>query len=282
MTSPILLAVAFVGTAIGTYTDLKTKLVPDFTNHFMLFTGLCGYAIISLLQWSVWPLVWSLVGAGIFFGIGYVLSAAGVWGGGDAKLLAAFGALFGPVKAVAIWPFLVSLWLNIFIFGAVFGLLGTLIILTKNRAAAMPALKTEFGKNKLLVSAALGAFAITAFLSFSSIIFSLIALIFVLLLLLFVFKATEAVCMIKKLTPSKLVEGDWVVEPITIGAYKYLPKKSGIEKQDIAKLIEFERAGKLKDVKIKDGIPYVPAFLAALIVTLAYGDIFYKIMLGLV
>jgi Flp pilus assembly protein protease CpaA len=278
-TNLTLFAIALAGTAIGAYTDLKTKLVPDWSNYFMLIAGLFGNAIISLVEKSFWPIALSLIGAGAFFGIGYLLYVAGVWGGGDAKLLAAFGALFGPMAPVAAWPFLASLWLNILVFGAIFGIGGMLILLIKNRASVLPAIKQEFKKNGLLIYPIVGTMVITGILYPIKAVFGLVAILAALVFLLFVFKAAESSCLIKTVKPSSLVEGDWIAEQVSVEAFTFTSKKSGITKAEIAKLVELEKSGKLKDVKIKDGIPYVPAFLAALITTVIYGDLFYKTMM---
>jgi Flp pilus assembly protein protease CpaA len=276
-----LFAIALAGTAIGAYTDLKTKLVPDWSNYFLLIAGLGGNAIISLSSNSIWPIVWSAVGAGAFFGIGYLLYVMGVWSGGDVKLFAAFGALFGPATPVAAWPFLASLWLNILLFGAAFGIIGMFALLIKNRAKVVPAIKEEFGKNKLLVYPIGVIIIVTGILYPMNTIFGLILILSLLVLLLFVFKATEKICLIKTIKPSLLVEGDWLAEPVSLENFNFMSKKFGITKQEIEKLMEFEKSGELKEVKVKDGIPYVPAFLAALITTVIYGDIFYNLMMTL-
>jgi Flp pilus assembly protein protease CpaA len=275
------IAIAIAGTAIGAYTDIRTRLVPDWTSYFMLAAGLGGHAILSLLLQSIWPIIYSAAGAGLFFAIGYLLYRIGVWGGGDAKLLPALGSLLAFSTSIAIWPFLVSFWLNLLILGAAFGILGMLILFIKHRTKTICELKSLIKKFRLPFYATLFAgvlFGISATFIKTAVFGFVLA---ILGLLLFVLKATEKAALHKLISPHKLVEGDWLLDEIKVGNYCYKPKKIGIEKSDIAKLIEFEKLGKLKEVKVKDGIPYVPAFLAALIITILGFDIFFWILTNL-
>ena len=52
----------------------------------------------------------------------------------------------------------------------------------------------------------------------------------------------------------------------------------GLLTEDIKKLISFKKKGKLKKVLIKVGIPFVPAFLISLIITLVFGNVLFRIM----
>lgn len=282
MINYVFIAIAIIGTAIGAYTDIRTRLVPDWTSYFMLSAGLGGHAILSLLSQSIWPIVYSAAGAGAFFVVGYLLYRAGVWGGGDAKLLPALGSLLAYSANIAIWPFLISFWLNLLILGAVFGILGMLFLFLKNRSKTANEFNSLVKKFRLPFYSVLFAtafFGIAATFEKPAIFGFIIA---VLGLLLFLLKATEQAALHKTITPSKLVEGDWLLDEIKVGNYCYTPKKIGIEKADIAKMIELEKLGKLKEVKVKDGIPYVPAFLAAVIISVLGIDIFFRILTSFV
>jgi len=74
--------------------------------------------------------------------------------------------------------------------------------------------------------------------------------------------------MLKYVEPKELTEGDWIAKDIKVkGEYITGPKDLGIEKKQINKLIKFYKLGKIKKVLIKEGIPFVPSFLLAFIVT---------------
>ena len=86
-------------------------------------------------------------------------------------------------------------------------------------------------------------------------------------------KAIEKSCMYKLVQPTRLTEGDWIVEDIRVyGKYVAGPKDLGISKNQIKKLVQFYKQGKIKKILIKEGIPFVPSFFIAFIVTLIFGN----------
>ncbi|MGC8940667.1 MAG: A24 family peptidase [Candidatus Nanoarchaeia archaeon] len=277
MLSFALICVAIILTAIATISDLKTKLIPDWSSYALLAIGLLGNAAVSINQTSPWPFVKALLGAAIFFGAGYFLYRIGAWGGGDVKLVSGLGAVLGPAEPIAIWPALFSFWLNALIFGAIFGIAGMVLLLWRNRKAIV----SKIQKNKKIkIILAFGTFSLIILSIFSMLISQILFILFVAFLIfsVFMFKIFEEECFFKKLKPSQLVEGDWIVDEIVLDNFVYKPKKIGVEAQDIRALIELEKAGKLKEVKVKDGIPYVPALFAALLMSLLKVDLFYAFL----
>ena len=80
--------------------------------------------------------------------------------------------------------------------------------------------------------------------------------------------------MLKYVKPQQLTEGDWIAKDINInGKYLTGPKDLGIEKRKIRKLIELYKRGKVKKILIKEGIPFVPSFFVAYVITLLYGNL---------
>ena len=80
------------------------------------------------------------------------------------------------------------------------------------------------------------------------------------------------------MNPKNLTEGDWITEDIKIkGKVVYKPERTGISKPEILKLQKLEKQNKLKNVIVKEGLPYVPAFLVALIATLLNIDVLFYI-----
>jgi hypothetical protein len=75
---------------------------------------------------------------------------------------------------------------------------------------------------------------------------------------LYVFaKGLETVSMIRDVSGSELREGDWLVDDVKVKGKTIKSDWDGLSLEDI-KLLK----GK-KKVKIKDGLPFVPAFLIA-------------------
>ena len=93
-------------------------------------------------------------------------------------------------------------------------------------------------------------------------------------------KAVENSSLYKYITPDKLTEGDWIAKDIKInGKYITGPKELGIEKKHINQLINFWKKGKIKKILIKEGMPFIPSFLLAFIITLIYGNIFLFVII---
>ncbi len=282
---------------VGSFIDLKERWIPDYINFFMIFMGIGGHALVSIIEKNIWPLALSVGVAGIFYLLSYILVYIGQWGGGDAKMLIGFGALlpvfptelsmlnplFGP------WPFFISMWLNIMFLGAFYGLFFMMYLIIKHRK--------KFGKQFKINLEKQSKFSYVFALSILAVLFvSLINLsLFYLLLFLWVManfgfytyiagKSIEKTSMFKIIPPIKLIEGDWIIKDVKIGKkVVYKSDRSGIDRKNINKLISLYKKGKLPRVKIKDGVPFIPSFLIGLAVTLIWGDfllLFIRLFLG--
>lgn len=90
-------------------------------------------------------------------------------------------------------------------------------------------------------------------------VFVLLPVIVFLLPLLYVYsKAIENSCMIQELFTRQLTEGDWLYERVKVGKKVIKPYWEGLSSEELALLRKYN-----KKVKIKTGIPFVPAFLIA-------------------
>ena len=289
--------VLLVGGLIGTFTDIKTREVPDFVNYFLIAVGIGGHAILSVLEWSFWPLVYSLAAAGIFCVVAHLLFYSGTWGGGDAKMLIGFGALLPVYPAsflaflspnLAPWPFLFSLFLNILLFGALYGVLFSAGLAIRHRKKFL--VETQKLRQKKIIKVVQVLLCVLfivplacLFLDWSLFFYpaAFWALGVGFLYLGILAKGVENACMYKFVKPSALTEGDWLATDVRIGGrVVYKKSRTGIELKDIKMLIKLEQEGKLERVKIKEGIPYVPAFLFGVIATLVWGDIIFRIISG--
>jgi len=78
--------------------------------------------------------------------------------------------------------------------------------------------------------------------------------------------------MLKLVEPKELTQGDWVAKDYFHGRKKIAgPKDLGIEKKQIDLLVELRKNKKINKILIKHGIPFVPSFLIAFIVSLIFG-----------
>lgn len=285
----IFIAIAVIGTFGALLTDLHNRWVPDWLNYSLITIGLAGHLILSLTKGSIMPFAMSLAAFVIFYLIGFLCLYAGVFGGGDAKLLAGLSALLatstGVVKIGAPWPFMMTLVLNILLVGSVIGVLFLVWIILKNSQKLSANLKQVYSEKKfwILAFAASIILPITASIINSKLIFTipLWAMLFLAVLLLIGSKTIETITLTKKIKPSQLIEGDWLVDPVKIGGKLiYKPKIAGIEQEDINKLISLEKQGKLSSIEVKDGVPYVLAIFFGLIISLFFGDLMILILRG--
>ncbi len=75
--------------------------------------------------------------------------------------------------------------------------------------------------------------------------------------------------MIKVVKTQELVEGDWLAQQAKIGKKILKPNKKGLSIKEIRLIRKY-----YKKIKIKEGLPFVPVFLVAAIVSLFYGNAF--------
>lgn len=87
-------------------------------------------------------------------------------------------------------------------------------------------------------------------------------------------KAIEISCMEKEVEVVRLTEGDWIVKDVIIDDKRVCgPADLGISKDQIRCLKEHYDKGRIRKVRIKEGIPFVPSFLLAFIATYLLADI---------
>ncbi len=281
----IIYVIVLIALIIGTYTDFKTREVPDWLNYGLIFVGF-GIRIIFTTVYHDWTyLLNGIFGFVAFLALALVMFYAGQWGGGDSKMVMGLGAILGLELSVN--AFLIGFLINIFIFGAVFGLLFSVYLAILHRRLFAREFNRRFAEKKkekwIVWIGTLALLLISAFVPLSVRV-SLVVLAGMLMLSFYVFiylKSVEKASMIRWVDPERLTEGDWVVQDVIIGGKRVCgPKDLGLEMSQIKKLISLKKKKKLKKVLIKYGIPFVPSFLIAFTVTYFYGNFVFH-MLGI-
>lgn len=278
----IVYGIAFIALFVGSYTDLKTREVSDWANYGLIGIGLSLSLLFSAVYWDVRFFINSLAGFVVLFIIAYIMFYSGQWGGGDSKMLMGLGALIGLDLSFKNL-FVVSFFVNILLVGALYGILFSLFLALKHRKKFLKEY-VKISKNKLIINIKK---YLLVFLAVMLILFFFIEeyltkmfLITFLVITMSTFyfwifiKVVEKACMYKYVNPEQLTEGDWIAKDIKInGKYVTGPKDLGIEKKKIRKLINFYKKGKIRKVLIKEGIPFVPSFLIAFLVTVCFGNL---------
>jgi len=82
-------------------------------------------------------------------------------------------------------------------------------------------------------------------------------------------RTVEKICMYKKIPSKKLVEGDWIADDIKKGnKIIYKAKSIELKQKDIDNIIK----NRIKEVLVKEGIPFIPGFLIGLVISLVFGN----------
>lgn len=273
---------AFVAISFATITDLKTREVPDYLNAFIFV----AFLLLRLLQATIennWSLLlysgfWMIV----YFVLSAVLFYTGQWGGGDAKHLIPLALVFvqyphNPFFTPNLTIPTASIFLmNLLFGGIIYTIVGATVLILRYKKQFAKKLKENTKKYRILMIpiALIGLLTVAAsfFLTqqMLAITFILLGAMLLLMPILFlVSKAIEQGCMIRFMNTEDLTEGEWIVDDIIIDGKKICgPKDLGIDKKQIAQL----KKHKIDKVKVKIGIPFVPAFWLAFIFTVVWGN----------
>ena len=93
--SIVILVIGLIVLLIGSYTDIRTREVPDWVDYGLIFIGLGTRLIYSFATFDWSYLIEGILGFAVFLAIAYAMFYAGQWGGGDAKMMMGLGALVG-------------------------------------------------------------------------------------------------------------------------------------------------------------------------------------------
>ena len=236
---------------------MRTREVANWLNFSLVAFALAYRAFFSASTGNWHFSLFGVLGFLLFVVLGYGLYYSRVFAGGDAKLLMALGAVL-PFEQWGDFVFVsLSFLVLLFVVGAVYTLLFSVIIAVRQRALFLPRFSSRIRQG---MWGFVGIFVFSLFLLFFVSWFSwllLLTFLFAFLILYLYISAVDS-CMIKLYWPRELREGDWLVQDVKLS--RGIVKKSihGLSARDIMRLRK-ER----KRVLIKEGIPFVPAFLLA-------------------
>jgi Flp pilus assembly protein protease CpaA len=275
----LLMVLGFTALVFSSVNDIKTREVPDWLSYGLIVSCFGVRIFHALIFSDLWYLLDGLIGFGIMLILGLVMYYTKQWGGGDAKLVMGLGIAFS--SNLFNWNnFLIGFLINVLIFGALYGLGWSIYLAFKNRKDFVKSFVKNFNERRRIRIFSLG-FGLLIILSIFFIhipyvrfILCVTTLALVGYVYLHVFmKAVEDSCMYKWLPVSKLTEGDWVAQPVYVkGKLLCGPKDLGLEKHQIIAL----KKANVKKVFVKEGIPFVPSFLIASVVTFVWGNVLFS------
>ncbi len=275
------IVIAFIVLVIATVTDLKKREVPDYISYGLIFVSLTSTLLYSIIYSDYNVLVQSLLGFIIGLIIAFSMFYLGQWGGGDSKLIMGLGAVFGfnvfPLFGETNYWLLILL-ANIILLGAIYGMVWSIFLAIRNRklfmkkTAELMNKKTILWMRRIILALVIVLLAVTWFLvpgEYKMLIIGFIAMFYVVFYIWLFVKIIEESCMVKSIPVPKLTEGDWIYENVYNNKTLITgPKDLGVSKKQIVTLMGLYKKKKILSVKIKEGIPFIPAFLLAFIATM--------------
>ncbi len=267
---------------LASYTDLKSREVPDWISYSLLFGAFALRILFSLTHQTLWwqTILSGIIGTAFFFLIALLFFYTHQWGGADSKLLMGMGMVLGAdfIFQSNSWE-LVLYFILLMLIGAFFGLIWSLALAFIRRKKFLPTLKHKFKEYRKEHFYAYVAAALLALLAFLQIQLVILAIFPLIAYYLFLFaSAVEQSCFLKEIKPSQLTLGDWLDKDIVVRG-KTIPCSKSLTKKDLVTLKRLEKEGKLHRVTIKEGVPFVPSFLLAYLTLLFAEPLLVQVLL---
>lgn len=259
MTEIFLIIIALIWIIFATFSDLKTREIPNWLN-FSLIIFVLGirffYSLFNGQDFSFFAQ--GLIGFGVFFVLANLLYYIRFFAGGDAKLVMALGTVI-PLGNDVFSN--ISLFFNFLLLFLLVRVIYDIVFIFYLGFRDSAKVKKEFYrkimKNKKIIYLSLVmAIIVVALGFFEELLLIPGILIFILPYLYFYTKAIEEKSLVVRIDSKKLTEGDWLSKNIPVGTKVIEARWEGLSKEEISLIKK-----KHKFVSIKGGIPFAPGFL---------------------
>lgn len=269
-----LMTVTLITLLVASYTDIRTREVPDWLSYGLIFTAF-GIRIIFSFEMGWTILLSGIIGFIICLALAFLFYYTGQWGGGDSKLLMGMGAIIGISYPLSTESFdLLIFFLALLFLGAIYGLIYMIVISIIKRKLFVKEFVRRIEKQKKLHLSLMIVSLLFAVLTFFQTFFWTLIVMPLGLYYLFNFvNAVEKTCFFKKTPAKNLTEGDWLAEDVKINS-KIIVEAKTLELEDLVKLRKLKRL-----ILIKEGVPFVPSFLFAYLL-LIFGQELLKLSFG--
>src|SRR3989338_6160809 len=276
----LLIIITVIWLTFASISDLKTREVPDWISFSLIIIAVAFLLIQVISERSLKLLINPLIFGITFTIIAYTMYYTKQWGGGDTKLLIPLGIIFSSYpeqllkyfNPVINLPFPVIIIINLLITGSASSLIYSFYLAVKNKKEFLKEYKKHQLKKTKIASLVLTIVLIVSSTYFQypkNILLMLLSLIILITPFLVSFiKSVEKSCMIKNVPVDRLTEGDWLAEDIYSNKKLIISKNNlGFTKTQIEKIKKVR-----KEVLVKAGMPFVPSFLIAVLISLIFGN----------
>jgi len=254
--------------------EKSKKKYYSFLSSIVVLFGVVVFSIVRIF--GVKDMPFFLIAALTFlimFVVSNLFYEGRVFAGGDAKLLFAMTVFFIGMTFVGtlinIGVFLLFLMLSGSIYGLVYSFVLYFRDFEKVNVEMKKGILNKWTRYIFLLGVVLLLFG---FFDWLFVLFGFLILLFP---VLYVFaKGLEAVSMMRTVSGKELREGDWLVNDMKVGKKVVKADWNGLSLEDI------ELLKSKKKVDIKDGLPFVPAFLIAFLIYVFLKDYLFSIFIG--
>ena len=274
-----LIVLALIWVFFASVQDFKKRIVSDWLSFSFIIFALFFRFFYSLFESDGFVFFYQgIFGFLIFFALGNILYYARFFGGGDAKLMMAFGAVLPLTNSFYSNIEILITFFVVFLFaGSFYGLFWSVFVIfySGNFKLYGKEFIKETKKSKFLYYFLIVLGLVFIFSSAFDAIFLYFG-IFVLIIPLLYFhsKVVDNSFLVKRVKTSDLEEGDWIYKDIKLKGKILSPSWSGLNKTQIREIKKI-----YKTIQIRHGIPFVPVFLMSLIVVayLYFNGIWFNI-----
>ncbi|MBI2044964.1 prepilin peptidase [Candidatus Pacearchaeota archaeon] len=258
-----LLGVGFLWILFASIQDLRRREVDNWIS-FSLIAFVLGFRFFYGLFNDDWNFFYQgLFGFIIFLIVGNLLYYGKMFAGGDAKLMIAVGPLLGLSSAFFINLKIYFLFIILFLFsGAVYGFFSMVFFSLRNLRAFGKDYSRRLKKSRRFIyTIMILGLVFMAIGILENIFFGIGVLLFVFPYFYLYARTVDEVCMVRVVEAKLLTEGDWLYKRVKIGKKFIKPSWQGLSKMEISLIKKYH-----KEIKIKQGIPFVPVFLIAFLI----------------
>lgn len=257
-------SLALLWIVFATIQDLRSREIANWLSFSLIIFALGFRFFYSLFSAGNFSFFYQgVIGLGIFFILGNLFYYGRIFAGGDAKLMIALGAVLPIYKTLLenVQFFFIFLLL-LFFLGAVYTFIVSGSLAIKNFKVFRKEFAIQLKKNKKILYCLMSIGLIIMLLGFvNSILFIFGVLLFIIAYLYVFAKAIDESCMVKEVNTKNLSEGDWLYSDLKVGNKKIKATWDGLSKKDIVVIRKH-----YKKIKIKQGIPFSPAFLISMVI----------------
>ncbi len=266
----ILFGMVFVYLLWASITDIRYRIMYDYGTYLFGSIFLLLKIISSIDSNSFEPLLTSLYYFVPTSLLSYLLYRVGGWGGGDFKLLSVLSIAI-PYSSTNN-HFFIDFLTNTVLFSMVFSLMwGTYLLLKR-----LDKVLLNMGLIDLFVN--LSLLLVGIFFFFAGGFWSFVSPLILILPLVYTISRNEEVLQAVYRRPEELEPGDWVYGVIKARGKVIKRRPTGLSEEEI----ELIKKSKIKRIKIKDGVPFVPGFFLGFLATYFFGNVIQRIVYYLI